>query len=82
MAAAPINTGFSGMESSSITSSLQISGLTQSCTRFWTIEINQLEESPALLGAGAYAAQQVLANPGMLIYEADFRSGRASSEAT
>ncbi|MFR8530834.1 MAG: hypothetical protein ACLVDB_06695 [Anaeromassilibacillus sp.] len=38
--------------------------------------------SPALLGAGAYAAQQVLANPGMLIYEADFRSGRASSEAT
>lgn len=46
------------------------------------IEINQLEESPALLGAGAYAAQQVLANPGMLIYEADFRSGRASSEAT
>lgn len=46
------------------------------------IEINQLEGSPALLGAGAYAAQQVLANPGMLIYEADFRSGRASSEAT
>ena len=33
-----------------------------------SIEVNHLEESPALLGAGAYAAQQVLANPGVLIH--------------
>lgn len=36
-----------------------------------SIEVNQLKGKPALLGAGAYAAQQVLANPGALIYAAD-----------
>ena len=36
-----------------------------------SIEVNRLEESPALLGAGAYAAQQILSNPGTLIYVPD-----------
>lgn len=36
-----------------------------------SIEVNRLEESPALLGAGAYAAQQILSNPGTLIYAPD-----------
>lgn len=31
------------------------------------IEINQLEESPSLLGAAAYAAQQALSNPDLFL---------------